>query len=403
MVHKIASVTLLTALFSVTIVQIYNKSKLKHPYADFTVQELVEKYEYPVEVHNVTTEDGYILTLHRIPHGKENLSQNRTPVLLLPGALQSSWDFVQNGPNQSLPFILSEKGYDVWLGNVRGTTLSRKHETLDPDKDLAFWDFTINEIGVYDLPALIDYVLETTKESSLHYVGFSQGTTVFFLMGSERSEYLSKVKLMSAFGPTVYMENPKSPIVKFIADNWKLGEALLNFFNYQELFSINDPMTIYLRYVCNDENSIFINLCVHHFSMALGDNYDTADKSMLSLLTSKSPCGASMKQLIHFYQMIDSGNFCKYDFGTRRNLEIYGQETPPLYNLSKVTIPVALYYSSNDWVIDITNMDRLEKTLPNVVKSYKVPLEKFNHGDFLFAKDVVGLLYNSVIDEISKY
>ena len=85
--------------------------------------------------------------------------------------------------------------------------------------------FRINEIGVYDLPALIDYVLETTKQSSLHYVGFSQGTTVFFLMGSERSEYLSKVKLMSAFGPTVYMENPKSPIVKFIADNWKLGEV----------------------------------------------------------------------------------------------------------------------------------------------------------------------------------
>ena len=85
--------------------------------------------------------------------------------------------------------------------------------------------FRIEEIGVYDLPALIDYVLETTGESSLHYVGFSQGTTVFFLMGSERSEYLSKVKLMSALGPAVFMENPKSPIVQFIADNWKLGEV----------------------------------------------------------------------------------------------------------------------------------------------------------------------------------
>lgn len=29
--------------------------------------EIIQSYGYPLEVHKVTTEDGYILTVHRIP------------------------------------------------------------------------------------------------------------------------------------------------------------------------------------------------------------------------------------------------------------------------------------------------------------------------------------------------
>lgn len=32
------------------------------------------------------------------------------------------------------------------------------------------------------------------------------------------------------------------------------------------------------------------------------------------------------------------------------NLFVYGQFTPPEYDLSKVTAPVALHYSANDWL-----------------------------------------------------
>jgi lysosomal acid lipase/cholesteryl ester hydrolase len=46
-------------------------------------QEIVEYYGYPVETHEVTTSDGYVLTNFRIPYGREDTANNesRPPVL----------------------------------------------------------------------------------------------------------------------------------------------------------------------------------------------------------------------------------------------------------------------------------------------------------------------------------
>lgn len=72
-------------------------------------------------------------------------------------------------------YLLADAGYDVWMGNARGTEMSRDHAWIKPDSS-KFWEFSWQDIGEKDLPAFIDYVLKYTDVPKLSYVGFSQGT-----------------------------------------------------------------------------------------------------------------------------------------------------------------------------------------------------------------------------------
>jgi lysosomal acid lipase/cholesteryl ester hydrolase len=62
-------------------------------------------------------------------------------------------------------------------------------------------------MGDKDIPAEIDYVLNATGQPNLQYIGFSMGTTMFWTMTSLHPEYNSKVRLMVALAPVVYINN----------------------------------------------------------------------------------------------------------------------------------------------------------------------------------------------------
>lgn len=81
------------------------------------------------------------------------------------------------------------------------------------DRD-RFWKITFEEIGRYDIPATIDYILHTTNHTKLHYIGHSQGCATFFVMLSELPEYNKKIKMMHALAPAVYMNHAASPVFR---------------------------------------------------------------------------------------------------------------------------------------------------------------------------------------------
>ena len=75
--------------------------------------DLIESAGYTAETHHVTTGDGYILALHRIPNPSKKV------VLYLHGYESSSADVVMKNKDQSLGFLLSDREYDVWMINFR--------------------------------------------------------------------------------------------------------------------------------------------------------------------------------------------------------------------------------------------------------------------------------------------
>lgn len=65
--------------------------------------ELIRKYGYEVQLHNVITDDGYVLTHHRIPYGrKQNKRTDRPVILLQHGLLGSSSDWIIKTPGSGL-------------------------------------------------------------------------------------------------------------------------------------------------------------------------------------------------------------------------------------------------------------------------------------------------------------
>lgn len=73
----------------------------------FIIQpDVVRKHGYLVEIHNVVTEDNYILEIHRLACGKidceRNFSNTKRPVLIQHGLLGSSADWILMGPERSL-------------------------------------------------------------------------------------------------------------------------------------------------------------------------------------------------------------------------------------------------------------------------------------------------------------
>ena len=101
---------------------------------------------YPYEKHEVLTDDGYYLTVFRIPAGKNQtikdaMPAHRPPILLLHGLMDSADSWIIVDDKNSLPLVLANHGYDVWIMNSRGTYYSKKHKYLHPEIDDEFFDF----------------------------------------------------------------------------------------------------------------------------------------------------------------------------------------------------------------------------------------------------------------------
>lgn len=176
------------------------------------------QHGYPCENHTVATTDGYLLTVFRIPwsSAEDEYVITDKPVVLLEHSLLATSDiWLMKGPDSGLPFLLADNGYDVWLGNVRGTRYST-HISLS-SKTEAFWDFSMDDIAQIDVPATIDYIIAITGQPSVHFAGYSQGTTIFMMLLAKLPSYNQKIRTSHLLGPGVFLCHIRSPPTRLAA------------------------------------------------------------------------------------------------------------------------------------------------------------------------------------------
>ena len=73
----------------------------------------------------------------------------------------------------SFAFFLADQGFDVWMANSRGNKFSKHHRYMDPEEDKDYWQFSFYEMGRYDQPALLEFILNKTGQEKLTYMGHS--------------------------------------------------------------------------------------------------------------------------------------------------------------------------------------------------------------------------------------
>nr|XP_060498968.1 lipase member K isoform X2 [Panthera onca] len=336
----------------------HKKGGITNPEATMNISQIISYWGYPYEEYDVVTKDGYVLGIYRIPHGR-------------------------GCPRKNI-------GYDVWLGNSRGNTWSRKHLKFSP-KSREFWAFSLDEMANYDLPATINFIAKKTGQERLYYVGHSQGTTIAFIAFSTNPELAKRIKIFFALAPVITVKYTQSPMKKLTTVSRKVVKALFG----DKMFY---PHTFFDQFiatkVCN--RKLFRHLCSNFLFTLSGFDPKNLNMSRLDVYLAQSSAGTSVQTMLHWAQAANSGLFQAFDWGNPdENMMHFHQLTPPLYNVTKMRVPTAVWSGGHDRVADLKDVENLLPQIPRLIYYKLIP--HYNHVDFYLGQDAPREIYQDLI------
>ncbi|XP_059046946.1 lipase member K-like [Achroia grisella] len=365
---------------------------------DRNFTELVDYDGYTSESYTVTTVDGYILSIFRIPV-KESCKDNTNlePIIFVHGLYLSGDDCIIPGPGKAHCYIYADACYDVWVANNRGNRYSRKHISLNPDKDPKYWNFSIDEMAAYDLPAIIDFVLQKTNKKQLYYVSHSQGAGILLLLCAKQPEYNSKIKIGFGMSPTAWLEHSRFIDVKVQGAASEILKTANNETN-MEILAHGGLIQTTGKLLCGSK--ISYAACSALIFLLLGFNEFQITIDVLPVAVGHFPAGSSLKNFLRWGQMVTNG-FAEYDYGATENLKLYGQEKPPLIDLSPVTMRWVFIVSENDYVSDVKDVETLVSALTHSDAEMCILADKtFGHVDYVYADNLAKYVAPQILSAV---
>ncbi|NXW81836.1 LICH hydrolase, partial [Alopecoenas beccarii] len=368
--------------------------KTRNPECFMNVTEIIRYHGYPSEEYQVTTKDGYILAVFRIPAGRNSQNTGKKPAVLLQhGAFGDCIHWISNLANNSLGFVLADAGFDVWLGNSRGNTWSSKHKTLKPCQK-EFWQFSFDEIGKYDIPAELYFIMNKTGQKHVYYVGHSEASAAGFIAFSTFPELAQRVKVFFALAPVTKVTHATSPLIAFARLPPPLIRLLLG---CKGALHQNELLKRPLTQFCKSLGKV----CGCLLSYLGGGSIKNLNTSRMDVYIAHHPAGTSVQNFIHWHQMAYADQFQAYDYGSKENMKKYNQSTPPAYKIEKTSTPVALWSGGEDKLADTKDMAKLLSRITNLI--YHEHFPAWGHLDFVWGLDATEKMYRKIVELIRKH
>eukprot|EP00762_Andalucia_godoyi_P004490 ANDGO_08182.mRNA.1 Lipase 3 len=392
-----------------------------------SIRDIVLREGYEFESYDVTTADGYVLELHRLP------MRNSSKVLYFQhGVIDAAYAWVATGSINSLAFRAHEAGWDVWLGNLRGTG-SRRHIRADISPK-EYWDFNINHHAFLDIRAFIEKIDKVkTRELSIsrrrsrklpesvdgktrvpksktesavsraapvssHFnhqifaVAHSMGAAALqmYVVHSRLRGIPHHLSGMVLLSPAGYHATHPS-ILRILGP---IFDVLTKFF-YAFRFP-SDFWRILAAKVTQDVRNHpgarqLMAFLTSKFLLGGGDDASRAAIMTVHNLAYNTLNGTSTGVYRHFRQLATSKHFQTFDYGARRNLAEYGSTKPIdiLANYHSIDIPVAYGCGAKDTLIPasmvLVQFEKLKMYRPDLAHWKCFP--NAGHVDFTLRVD----------------
>ncbi|XP_053202654.1 lipase 3-like [Panonychus citri] len=360
-----------------------------------TCGQLIESRGFNYKVYNVTTSDGYIITIYRIINPTFNGTKLPRPFLLVPGAFWSCPVFLANQKDKqgSLGYYLADRCQDVWIINPRGSVYSRNHTHYKPSENRKYYNYTYFDIGEKDIPAAVELIKSETGYSQINVVAYSQGTLELIVLFSKNPSYERSFHLIFFIGPIGYLGQLEGISGTLPRDPISLKLIEMSPGPFPPFFPILDFSLV--AFFCTF--SIQIPICLEFFSQVSGPDRMQVRLNRLPVYLSLGE-PTSPKLVLKILQDNQNDAIREYDYGKDENRAIYGQEKPPMINYQNIpTHKIVLISGENDYIATSQNVQKLRNSVNGrFLVDHIVTNPYWGHLDFVFGKDA-DLYVNEVI------
>ncbi|KAL1485173.1 hypothetical protein MTO96_032138 [Rhipicephalus appendiculatus] len=258
-----------------------------------------------------------------------------------------------------------------------------------------------HEHATFDVPAHIDYILKETKRKELLYIGMSQGTLSFFTMLAEKPWYNDKIKAFAGLAPFYKLGHLKVPPLALFSPYAEAPLRLAHAAGSYELLPQGMPIAGFVRQFCGYATRGICSFLADNFAN-FGSRY--INESRIPVYLCHVPAGTSMKNIIHFDQLVKSKKFQKFDYGPFYNKDYYGKRSVPEYELSNVQTDLGIFWSAGDEFVPPEDVRELLKSLQrNVKMSHYIDDPFYTHIHFLVSTTNGVYLYKELLAFLRRY